>query len=82
MEKIDKALFSEKGITIVNILFFLSLFLRNSGVIFAAYIVWIFYLMNCIKKAPSQTAKIIYSVFIVFAGVMIGLNLYFLVKAL
>ena len=82
INKIDKYLFSEKGMTIVNILFFLSLFFRNSGVIFVAYIVWILYLINCIKKANSQTAKITYSVFIVFASVMIVLNLYLLVKAL
>ena len=82
INKIDKYLFSEKGMTIVNILFFLSLFFRNSGVIFVAYIVWILYLMNCIKKTNSQTAKITYSVFIVFASVMIVLNLYLLVKAI
>ena len=38
MRKIKEALFSEKGMKAVNALFLLAALLRNSGIIFAAYI--------------------------------------------
>ena len=41
MVKIKNALFSERGMKIVNALFFLSLLFRNRGIIFIAYIIWI-----------------------------------------
>ena len=44
MRKIKEALFSEKGMKAVNALFLLAALLRNSGIIFAAYIMWIVYL--------------------------------------
>ena len=82
MYKVKNALYSEKGMTIVNALFFLSAFFRNMGVIFVAYTVWIFYLINCIQKTPSKITKLIYAVLVAYAGVVIVLNLYFLVNSL
>lgn len=82
MEKMKKYLFSEQGMAVVNVLFFLSLFIRNSGIIFAAYIVWILYLVNCFRKTRSKTVKFLYSIFIILASVMIVLNLLALIKTL
>ena len=39
-----------------------------------AYLVWILFLAFCIKKAASRTSRIIYGCFIVFAVVMVVLN--------
>lgn len=50
MNQMKKMFFSEIGMKVVNLLFFLSLFIRNCGVIFVAYAVWILYLLNCMKK--------------------------------
>ena len=80
MDKMKKVLFSERGMKIVNTLFFLSLIFRNVGVIFVAYSIWILYLYHCIKISPSKASKGIYSAFIAFASVMIVLNLYFLFR--
>lgn len=78
--KIIEMLFSEKGMKIVNTLFFLSMLLYRSGFIFIAYAAWIVYLSFCIKKSESKGSKTIYSVFIGLAAVMICLNLYFLIS--
>lgn len=80
MDKIKNVLFSEKGMKMVNLLFFLSLLIRNSSLICVAYAVWILYLLNCIKNTPSKAAKTIYSLFVIFTSIMIILNLYFLFK--
>lgn len=82
MDKIKRVLFSERGTGIVNVLFLLSLFFRNSGIIFATYIVWILYLSYCVKIARSKASKGIYSAIIIFAGVMVVLNFYFLFRTL
>ena len=41
MKKIKNLLFSEKGMRMVNVLFFLSAFFYRSGLLFIAYIVFI-----------------------------------------
>ena len=82
MEKIMKVLTSESGMKVVNILFLLSVLIRNSGIIMIAYLCWIFYLVFCIKKAPDKMAKVIYKVFIAFASIMLLINLYFYLKLL
>lgn len=78
--KIVEMLFTEKGMKVVNTLFFLSMLLYRSGFIFIAYAAWIVYLSFCIKKSESKVSKTIYSVFIGLAAVMICLNLYFLIS--
>lgn len=67
MEKFKQLLFSENGIKIVNMLFFLAFLV-------VAYLVWILFLAFCIKKAASRTSRIIYGYFIAFAVVMVVLN--------
>ena len=77
MKKIKQVLVSENGMKIVNTLFFLSMFIRNRGIIFVAYLFWVVYLVYCIKNTSSKTAKVIYKVFIAFAAIMIFTNAYF-----
>jgi len=80
VKKIKEILISENGMKIVNVLFFLSVCIRNSGIIFAAYIIWVAYLVFCIKHVQTKTVKIVYTVFIIFAVIMILLNGYFLIS--
>lgn len=74
MQKVKEILFSDKGMIIVNILFLVSLLVRNSGIIFIAYFVWITYLAFGIKNTSSKAVKIINSAFIIFAATMIIVN--------
>ncbi|MBS6734392.1 MAG: hypothetical protein KH275_04200 [Clostridiales bacterium] len=80
VKNIRKNLFSEKGMTAVNALFLLSLLLRDSGVIFIAYLVWIAYLALGIKNTSSKGIRIINSVLIAFAMLMVLVNLYLLLR--
>ena len=75
-------MFSEKGMKAVNALFLLAALLRNSGIIFAAYIMWIVYLSVGIKMTSSKAVKVINSIFILFAALMVLVNACFLVMAL
>ena len=77
MKKIKEILFSERGMKIVNTLFFLSVIFYRSGLLFIAYIAWIVYLAFCIKHTDSKGSKIVYSTFIGVAVIMICSNLYF-----
>ena len=80
MKNVRKNLFSEKGMTEENALFLLSLLLRDSGVIFIAYLVWIAYLALGIKNTSSKGIRIINSVLIAFAMLMVLVNLYLLLR--
>lgn len=74
MEKFKQLLFSENGIKIVNMLFFLAFLAHNLVFLVVAYLVWILFLAFCIKKVASRTSRIIYGRFIAFAVVMVVLN--------
>ena len=76
MRKIKEILFFENGMKAVNTLFLLAMFFYSSGLLFVAYIVWICYLVYCIKNTESRGNKVIYSLFAGLAVVMIGVNLY------
>lgn len=78
--KAKEILFSENGMKIVNALFLLSAIFYRSGLMFLAHIAWIAYLVFCIKRTESKGVRIVYSLFIGIASVMICLNLYFLLK--
>ena len=80
MQKMKEILFSEKGMQLVNILFFLSAIFYRKGFILIAYLAWVVYLSFCIKQAESNGSKIIYSVFMGIAIIMICINLYFLLR--
>lgn len=51
MRKMKELLFSEKGMKIVNTLFFLAAIFYKSGLLFVAYFAWIVYLFFCVKQA-------------------------------
>lgn len=80
MKKIKDILSSDKGMEIVNVLFFLSVFIRNSGIGFIACLVWIGYLAFGIKNTQSNAVKIINTVFIVFAAIIVIVNVCFWLK--
>lgn len=54
MRKIKELIFSENGMKAVNTLFFLAMFFYSSGLLFVAYIVWICYLVFCIRNTESR----------------------------
>ena len=74
MRKIKEILFSENGMKVVNTLFFLAMFFYMSGLLFVAYIVF------CIRNTESRGSKVVYSVFVGLAVVMIGVSLYGLIR--
>ena len=80
MKKIKNLLFSEKGMRVVNVLFFLSAFFYRSGLLFIA-VAWIIYLLFCVKQTEAKGSKAVYSVFIGIAVIMICVNLYFLIRS-
>lgn len=80
MKQFKEVFFSKNGMKLVNLLFLLSLFIRNSGIIFVAYFVWIAYLTFGIKTTKVKSVKIINSIFILFAASMIIVNMFLLLK--
>ena len=80
MRKIKELIFSENGMKAVNTLFFSAMLFYRSVLLFVAYIVWICYLVYCIKNTESRGSKVVYSVFVGIAVVMIGVNLYGLIR--
>ena len=80
MRKIKEILFSENGMKVVNTLLFLAMFFYMSGRMFVAYIVWICDLVFCIRNTESRGSKVVYSVFVGLAVVMIGVSLYGLIQ--
>lgn len=59
MRKIKEILFSENGMKVVNTLFFLAMLFYWSGLLFVAYIVWICYLVFCIRNTESRGSKVV-----------------------
>ena len=80
MRKIKELIFSENGMKAVNTLFFSAMLFYRSGLLFVAYIVWICYLVFCIRNTESRGSKVVYSVFVGLAVAMIGMNLYGLIR--
>ena len=78
MKKLKEMFFSERGMSIVNMLFCLSLLIRVGWLTVMTYLVWVAYLVFCIKHAESKASRIISTVFLVIAAVLAGVNLYFM----
>ena len=72
MKKLKEMFFSERGMSIVNMLFCLSLLIR------VGWLTVLTYLVFCIKHAESKASKIINTVFLVIAAVLACVNLYFM----
>lgn len=58
--RIKTYLKSEKAMSTINLVFFLSLLIRNKGIIFIAYLLWIGYLSYCIKSTSSKVMKTVF----------------------
>lgn len=71
MEKLKELLTSERGMQAVNILFFLGLLMKGSGISLLAYLLWAVYLGYGIKNTPSKVVRVIYALFLLFAVVMV-----------
>lgn len=80
MDRLKRILFSEKGMRIVNALFFLSMIFSGSGLMFPACIAWIAYLASCIRRTGSKGSRMVYCLFIGIAALMICVNLHFLIR--
>ncbi len=78
MKKLKEVFFSERGMGLVNMLFFLSLLIRVGWLTVLTYLVWAMYLFFCRKHAESKASKIINTVFLVIAAVLACVNLYFI----
>ena len=73
---------SDRGMQFVNALFFLAVLIRHNGIVILAYAAWIIYLHYCIGKTTAAVSKRIYKGLVVFASVMILVNLFFYIKSL
>ena len=78
--KIKTFLESEKGMGIVNVLFVLSMLIRSSSITSAACVAWIIYLKCFRRKTSSKVVRAVNGIFIMFAALMIAVNLYFMIK--
>ena len=78
MQKLKALFFSEKGMGIVNALFFLSVILRKGVITLFTYLVWAIYLFFCRKHAESKGSRVVYTVFLGIAIILVCVNLYFL----
>ena len=54
MRKIKELIFSENGMKAVNTLFFSAMLFYRRVLLFVAYIVWICYLVFCIRNTESR----------------------------
>ena len=82
MTKLKETLFSEQGMGLVNLLFFLSAFLRRPGVTLAACLAWIAYLVFAIRTAPSRAVRLVNGACLVCAAVLCAVNLWALLRLL
>lgn len=80
MDKIKKVFDSAKAMNVVNLLFVLAVLIRNHGIVLIAYLGWIAYLVYSFKRTSSMAVRIANGIFIAFAGVMIAVNLYFMMR--
>ena len=77
----EEFVFPKKGMTAVKThCFCCRCCIRDSGIIFIAYLVWIVYLALGIKNTSSKGIRIINSVLIAFAMLMVLVNLYLLLR--
>ena len=78
--KLLDAICSENGMKVVNVLFFLSAVFSRNWLAFLSCVVWIIWLVFCIRRTKSKVVRTIYVVFIGIAMIAIVLNLYFILQ--
>ena len=76
MEKIKHYLRSDRGMQFVNVLFLLATIIRHRMIIIVACCVWMVYLRYCIRQSSSTVVRLFFKGFMVFACVVILMNLY------
>ena len=81
MKRMKEVLYSERGMKIVNTLFFLSMAFYTGVLLLTACTAWIVYLVFCIKHTESKGSKIVYSAFIGIAVIIICGDLYLLLRS-
>ena len=83
MKKCKEWLFSETGMRVINVLFFLMMILQGGPVFGAlAYGCWSLYLVGCIRRAKARWEKVVYGLLLIWAAVNLVLSLWLLVRAL
>lgn len=75
-ERLKKFMCSERGRAFVNAMFILATLARGSGLMFFADILWVVWLVYCVKESETKVGKVIYGCFIVVGVVLFGMNLY------
>lgn len=80
MEKLKRYLSSEHGMQGVNVLFFLSVLFRNSGIIIIACVCWVVYLRWCGKHSESKGMNFVCGMLTCYAALLIIVNAIFLIS--
>ena len=70
-------LFSENGMSVINVLFFLTVLFRSSLFNCIVSLIWTIFLVFSIKRTQSKTMKVFYSILALFALTIIALNIYY-----
>lgn len=71
MQRLKQHIDSPMGINLINIIFWLAIFLSHDVVQLIAYGCWAIWLMFSIRRTSSKVVKIVQSLFLVFAVVMV-----------
>lgn len=80
IEKFRNQLFSENGMKIINVLFFLSFIFTNPFLIIGTFVVWIAFLIYSIRKTSSSVMRVVYSLLGIFAVVIVVMNVYSIIR--
>ena len=71
MQRLKQYINSPKGMNLINIIFWLAIFLSYDVVQLIAYGCWAIWLVFCIRRTSSRVVKVVYNLFLVFAVVMV-----------
>lgn len=80
LRQLKEMLFSENGMKIVNMLFFIMVFLRSSVLTILTYGAWLVFLACSVKRTESKGIKAFYLLLAVYSVVVIVWNLWKLVE--
>lgn len=71
------AIYSDKGMKIINLVFLFSFLIRNGIFTVIAYLLWLIYLLFGISLNKSRAIKIFLSILSLYAAFVISANIYF-----
>ena len=69
---------SKRSMKLINVLFFLAVFLRFPPLTILTYGIWLLFLLYARKRTDSKGVRTVYGVLAAYALVTIACNLYFL----